>query len=665
MAFDILEGKTLYVDSTYSGSSSANAHNGVMNNYWRSANSAYPHWIAVDLGAGVTKTVTKMFLSSWRSGDNIMLKEYILQGSNNSTDGSDGDWTNLLDSQCTNSFALQEFNVTNSTAYRWYRLYIESAWATGDNSCGVSLIELFEDGYKNVMPLMTADNAPSPYVVSANFAMNSGNAVFEAFNAVYNAYTDALISASGTLYGIVTIDLGSGNEVAVSGYQIMPYWQYGITRAPKTWTFEGSNNGTDWTTLDSQADITTWAEYTFKDYSFSNATAYRYYRLNCTANNGSTEYYGFGYLRMFGSFPTAQTLTPSGITSAQAFGSATVANSSAAQNLAPSGIASAEAIGSATVTVGAVTIAPSAIASSEAIGGTRINLNINSPPGIASSEAFGTAAIGCGAVTLAPTGIASVEAVGTVILTPGAISISPTGIISGGVVWMGGPVVSTGAISVTPSGITSGEAIGSLVLSSGSTNVLAAGIASGETFGEPVVSVGVASITPAGISSAQALGTPVLLCGAITISPTGIASTQAIGAPVCTAGTVNISPAGIASSEQVGAITVTPGGTSIAPAGIESAEGIGTAKVGLNITASGIASGEAIGGPVVEQWLVLRPTGIASGEAFGTIELVNPNYLHIQTVTLEIVQRTTTLTAQQRTTTLAVIERAVILEVDD
>jgi hypothetical protein len=55
---------------------------------------------------------------------------------------------------------------------------------------------------------------------------------------------------------------------------------------PKTWTFEGSNNGSTWTVLDTQTNFPTQAN-TF--YSFdisSNTTSYTYYRINITATTG-------------------------------------------------------------------------------------------------------------------------------------------------------------------------------------------------------------------------------------------------------------------------------------------------------------------------------------------------------------------------------------------
>ena len=61
-------------------------------------------------------------------------------------------------------------------------------------------------------------------------------------------------------------------------------------RAPKDWTFEGSNDNSDWTVLDTQTDQTGWSAGEKRYYKFEtpNTKAYQYYKFNCTANNGDT-----------------------------------------------------------------------------------------------------------------------------------------------------------------------------------------------------------------------------------------------------------------------------------------------------------------------------------------------------------------------------------------
>jgi len=69
------------------------------------------------------------------------------------------------------------------------------------------------------------------------------------------------------------------------------------SRMPKDWTFKGSNNGSDWDILDTITDETGWIQNEKRTYNFSNSTAYKYYRLDVSANNGDT-YLAIGELEM-------------------------------------------------------------------------------------------------------------------------------------------------------------------------------------------------------------------------------------------------------------------------------------------------------------------------------------------------------------------------------
>jgi len=128
-----------------------------------------------------------------------------------------------------------------------------------------------------------------------------------------------------------------------------------------------------------------------------------------------------------------------------------------AQDISPTGIASTEAFGTAVITTGAVDISPTGIASAEAFGTASLGLDVT-PSGIASEEAFGTAVLTTGAVDLTPSGIASEEAFGTAVITQGFVLL-PTGIPSTEA--FGTAVVTTGAVTVSPTGIASAEAFGS------------------------------------------------------------------------------------------------------------------------------------------------------------------------------------------------------------
>ena len=71
---------------------------------------------------------------------------------------------------------------------------------------------------------------------------------------------------------VVRYDLSSANDVP--------------GRDPRDWQLLGSNDGANWTVLDTQTDETFVSRYLTKQYLIVNSAAYRYYRLNITANNG-------------------------------------------------------------------------------------------------------------------------------------------------------------------------------------------------------------------------------------------------------------------------------------------------------------------------------------------------------------------------------------------
>ena len=86
-------------------------------------------------------------------------------------------------------------------------------------------------------------------------------------------------------------------------------------RAPKAWTFSGSNDGTNWTPLDTQTSETGWSGARY--YQFVNNAAYEYYKYNCTELNGGTDYLQiweieFYYVNLGGPMIGATTLSRTG-----------------------------------------------------------------------------------------------------------------------------------------------------------------------------------------------------------------------------------------------------------------------------------------------------------------------------------------------------------------
>ena len=141
-ATDFITGGTSSADSEYGGN---NASNGCDNNdstRWSSDNSAYPHWWKYDLSSGVTKTARKMRLKNFTDGNNVGVKGFTLQGSNNNTD-----WTDIYTGEHGNNINYEEYSFSNATAYRYYKLQCNSSWSTVFNFSSFYEIELMEDSY--------------------------------------------------------------------------------------------------------------------------------------------------------------------------------------------------------------------------------------------------------------------------------------------------------------------------------------------------------------------------------------------------------------------------------------------------------------------------------------------------------------------------------------
>ena len=86
------------------------------------------------------------------------------------------------------------------------------------------------------------------------------------------------------LTGWLQYDFGSGNVQTVKRYTINSADV--ASRDPKDWQFQGSQDGSTWTTLDTQSGQSFAVVMGQNTYNIGNTTAYRYYRLNITANNG-------------------------------------------------------------------------------------------------------------------------------------------------------------------------------------------------------------------------------------------------------------------------------------------------------------------------------------------------------------------------------------------
>ena len=87
--------------------------------------------------------------------------------------------------------------------------------------------------------------------------------------------------------GILSVSLPAAKIIA--GYSIRARNDSYLIDSPKAWTFEGSNNGTEWTVLDTQTGVTAWSMNERKEFTVSTPALYLYYRLDISSNQSGTD----------------------------------------------------------------------------------------------------------------------------------------------------------------------------------------------------------------------------------------------------------------------------------------------------------------------------------------------------------------------------------------
>jgi hypothetical protein len=165
--------------------------------------------------------------------------------------------------------------VTNGTTYYYVVTAVNSA-GTGANSP--------EDSATPVSPMVNV--AFGGTASSSTIGAPSWEQPDQAFNRNSGSkwYNGNASNPSPT--GWLRYDFGAGNAQTVKRYSVVSADV--ANRDPKTWTFQGSNDGSTWTTLDTQSNQAFLTRNHADTYNIGNTTAYRYYQIDVTANNGAS-----------------------------------------------------------------------------------------------------------------------------------------------------------------------------------------------------------------------------------------------------------------------------------------------------------------------------------------------------------------------------------------
>lgn len=289
---------------------------------WRAFNDAYTQaqgWVT--LSGVVTGTLSYDF------GTPKTINSYTLQTGTSPTEapntwtleGWNGAAWTILDARENVSFAASEkktFTMLNSTAFNKYRINITKNNGQA-STLGIAQMELieavngflytssgsYETGIIDLSPRLSAikslevNKAYSPLSISTDVtpAMTSNTApsgtVASSSGTTYPAWRvfDKVISVWETAAGVPQwVSYQFPSTTVISAYALTAGSGTNLNGCPKTWDFQGSNDGTTWVTLDSQTGQVFTAALR-KSYVFFNITPYTTYRLYITEiQSGST-----------------------------------------------------------------------------------------------------------------------------------------------------------------------------------------------------------------------------------------------------------------------------------------------------------------------------------------------------------------------------------------
>ena len=159
------------------------------------------------------------------------------------------------------------------------------------------------DNYSvNLSPVLelhgyTSDRTSYSWAQSHTTASTTANSNWDpdhAFDENVNSYP-AWASGFNGFPAWIRYDFGAGNEKRIERMNMAIYSKTdradNKAKMPKDFSFQGSNDGSNWTTLGSWTNQI-WTSMNWGDsrnYSFENPNSYRYYRVYVTSTNGFTE----------------------------------------------------------------------------------------------------------------------------------------------------------------------------------------------------------------------------------------------------------------------------------------------------------------------------------------------------------------------------------------
>ncbi|HEY8903141.1 MAG TPA: RICIN domain-containing protein, partial [Chthoniobacterales bacterium] len=184
---------------------------------------------------------------------------------------SGGPYTTIASGVTTSSYI--DTTVTNGTTYYYVVNAVNSAGTSGNSP---------EDIATPQAPMVNVAVGGAPNSDDYNTGSQGPAMAFDS-----NSNTKWYHGAAAPAW--IQYDFGSGVSQTIKRYTITSASDV-PQRDPAAWQFQGSNDGSTWTTLDTQSNQVFPMRQQTLTYNVAQPAAYRYYRLNVTANSGGSGY---------------------------------------------------------------------------------------------------------------------------------------------------------------------------------------------------------------------------------------------------------------------------------------------------------------------------------------------------------------------------------------
>lgn len=128
---------------------------------------------------------------------------------------------------------------------------------------------------------MTSPTTPAPYVVTATPEYAAG---FAGWYALDMLTTRGWFASTGVFPYLLTIDLGTDEPDPLAPYELTKSEYFTGLYTHNTWQLQSSPDGINWTTEDTQTNVTNWTAVR-NAYTIATPKTARFWRLRITATN--------------------------------------------------------------------------------------------------------------------------------------------------------------------------------------------------------------------------------------------------------------------------------------------------------------------------------------------------------------------------------------------